>query len=80
MRDVTEQMTAYFDATVERVTAEDVLAGADVRSQNGRFAAAPAPRLRPVALRGCSNVNRATSARRRRWALPGMGFRGHGHW
>ena len=48
MRDVIEQLTAYFDATVERVTAEDVLAGADVRSQNGRHAPTRVPRLRPA--------------------------------
>lgn len=48
MRDVTEQLAAYFDATVERVTADDVLAGADVRSQNGRVAPTRVPRLRPA--------------------------------
>jgi ketosteroid isomerase-like protein len=48
MRDVTEQLAAYFDATVERVTADDVLAGSDVRSQNGRPAPARVPRLRPA--------------------------------
>lgn len=48
MRDVTEQLAAYFDATVERVTAEDVLAGSHVRSQNGRLERARAPRLRPA--------------------------------
>ena len=48
MRDVTEQMTAYFDATIERLTAEDVLAGADVRAQNGRLAPVGVPRLRPA--------------------------------
>ena len=48
MRDLTEQLTAYFDATVERVTAKDVVAGSDVRSQNGRLAPAQVPRLRPT--------------------------------
>ncbi|MDJ0497455.1 MAG: nuclear transport factor 2 family protein [Acidimicrobiia bacterium] len=48
MRDVTEQMTAYFDATVERVTAEDILAGAEVRSQDGQLAPTRVPRLRPA--------------------------------
>jgi len=48
MPDVTEQLTAYFDATVERVTAEDVLAGADVRAQNGRLEPPRVPRFRPA--------------------------------
>jgi ketosteroid isomerase-like protein len=48
MRDVTEQLTAYFDATVERVTAEDVLAGSRVRGQNGRLEPTRTPRLRPA--------------------------------
>ncbi|RLE13578.1 MAG: hypothetical protein DRJ28_07115, partial [Actinobacteria bacterium] len=31
MRDLTDQLADYFDATVERITAEDVLAGRQVR-------------------------------------------------
>jgi uncharacterized protein (TIGR02246 family) len=48
MRDVTEQLAAYFDATVERVTADDVLAGADVHTQNKRFEPTRVPRFRPA--------------------------------
>lgn len=48
MPDVTQQLAAYFDATVERVTAEDVLAGSAVHVQNGRSEPARVGRLRPA--------------------------------
>lgn len=48
MHDVTEQMAAYFDATVERVTAEDVLAGRSIHVQNGRHDPVHRRRLQPA--------------------------------
>lgn len=50
MPDVTEQLAAYFDATVERVTAEDVLAGSVARVQNGGLPPTRARRLRPASV------------------------------
>lgn len=48
MPDVTEPLTAYFDATVERVTAEDVVAGSAVRVQDGWIDPTRSHRLRPA--------------------------------
>lgn len=45
MRDVTEQLVDYFDATVERITADDVVAGRDItaRPKSRDFKAANRP-------------------------------------
>lgn len=48
MRDVSEQLADYFDATVERITAEDVLAGREVASPTLQLQPNSTQRLRPV--------------------------------
>ncbi|MCL1586774.1 MAG: hypothetical protein M3092_00015 [Actinomycetia bacterium] len=48
MRDVTGQLADYFDATVERITPEDVCAGSEGRYPNPRFDPTPRHRLRPA--------------------------------
>lgn len=48
MRDVTGQLADYFDATVERITPEDVFAGSEGRYPIARLGPTPRHRLRPA--------------------------------
>jgi len=48
MRDVTGQLADYFDATVERITPEDVFAGSDGRYPTPRLDPTPRHRLQPA--------------------------------
>jgi hypothetical protein len=48
MRDVTGQLADYFDATVERITPEDVFAGSEGRYPIPRLDLTPRNRLRPA--------------------------------
>jgi hypothetical protein len=48
MRDVNDQLADYFDATVERITAEDVLAGVRVRAIRPQEGAPQRPDVRPA--------------------------------
>jgi len=48
MRDVSGQLADYFDATVERITPEDVLAGSEVRTPSPRLDPTPKHQLRPA--------------------------------
>ena len=48
MRDVTGQLADYFDATVERITPEDVIAGSEGRYPISRLDPTPRRQLRPA--------------------------------